>query len=513
MIYFLARRLLQAIIIVLVLSLVMYLMVSWAIDPLADLRASTAPNKQQLIANRIALLNLDKPVLLRYVWWLGGAAGCVIGRCDLGVAWKENQPVTQQLTGAMAATFELIFAATILAIILGVIVGLVSALRQYAGFDYFITFVSFVLYSMPVFWVAVLLKQYLAIDFNNFLNNPGFSWPVIVLVALLSGLFWMAAFGGHGRRRLIVYATATVVTFAAEFYILESGWLLNPHIGIVGVAVIGAAAAIAITVLSAGLHNKRALYSAFTMAAIGVAIYYPLQSFFLDVPANFGIIVALFFLTIAVGVLVGYLFGGPDPGQSVRGTVLTGIIVAITIFVDRTMLVWNAYSNADAVHNRPIATIASSTPNLGGDFWVHTTDVFTHLLLPTVALVFIEFAQYTRFTRGSMLEVLQLDYIRTARAKGLTERTVVMRHALRNSLLPLASIVPVSIMNIVGGAVITETIFGWYGMGRMFVDSLNDNEIDPVMAFIVIVGLLAVISSLIADLLYSVLDPRVRVSS
>lgn len=513
MIYFLARRLLQAVIIVLVLSLVMYLLVSWSIDPLADLRTSTAPNKQQLIANRIAMLNLDKPVLLRYVWWLGGAAGCLIGRCDLGTAWKENQPVTSQLSGAMAATFELVFAATIIAIILGVIVGLVSALRQYAGFDYFITFVSFVLYSLPVFWVAVLLKQFLAIDFNNFLNNPSFSWIVVVIFALLSGLFWMAAFGGHGRRRLIVYSTAAVVTFAVELYVLESGWLENPRIGIVGVLVIGAAAAIAITVLSAGLHNKRALYSAFTMAAVGVALYYPLQSFFRDVPANFGIIVGLFFLTVAVGVLIGYLFGGPDPGQSVRGTILTGIIVGITIFTDRTMLVWNAYTGADAVHGRPVATIGASTPNLGGDFWVHTTDVFTHLLLPSVALILIAFAEFTRFTRGSMLEVLGLDYIRTARAKGLTERTVVMRHALRNSLLPLASIVPVSIMTIVGGAVITETIFGWYGMGRLFVESLDNNEIDPVMAFIVIVGLLAVLANLVSDLLYSVLDPRVRVSS
>jgi peptide/nickel transport system permease protein len=513
MIYFLARRLLQAIIVVLVLSLVMYLLVSWAIDPLADLRTTTATNKQEQIANRIAMLNLDKPVLLRYVWWLGGAAGCFIGKCDLGSAWKEHEPVTQQLTGAMAASFELIFAATIIAIILGVIVGVVSALRQYTGFDYFITFVSFVLFSLPVFWVAVLLKQYLAIDLNNYLNNPGFSLPIIIILALLSGLLWMAAFGGRGRRRVFVFTAATVVTFVVEFYILSTGWLENPHIGIVGVAIIGAAAAIAITVLSAGLHNKRALYSAFTMAAVGVALYYPLKSFFLDVPANFGIIVGLFFLTIAIGVLIGYLFGGPDPGQSVRGTILTGIIVALAIFIDRTMLVWSAYSHANEVHNRPIATIGASTPNLGGDFWVHTTDVFTHLLLPSVALILIAFAEFTRFTRGSMLEVMSLDYIRTARAKGLTERTVVMRHALRNSLLPLASIVPRSIMTIVGGAVITETIFGWYGMGRLFVDSLNENEIDPVMAFIVIIGLLSVLATLVSDLMYSVLDPRVRVSS
>src|SRR5699024_527613 len=118
--------------------------------------------------------------------------------------------------------------------------------------------------------------------------------------------------------------------------------------------------------------------------------------------------------------------------------------------------------------------------------------------------------QFTRFQRGSMLEVMSQDYIRTARAKGLTERTVIMRHALRNALLPLASIVPVAVMNVVGGAIITETIFGWYGMGRLFYDSLGNNEIDPVMAYIIIVGALALIANILADFCYALLDPRIR---
>jgi peptide/nickel transport system permease protein len=513
MFLFLLRRFLQSVVILLILSLVMYVLVSYTIDPLADLRQSTAPNKTQLIADRIAMLNLDKPVLLRYIWWLGGAAGCLIGRCNLGTAWMENQKVTDQLTGAMAATFEMVFAATIIAIILGVIVGLISALRQYSGFDYFIIFVSFVMYSLPVFWVAVLLKQYLAIDFNNFLTDPTLSWPVVIVLALVSGLLWMAALGGSRRRRLVTFVTAAGVTLAAELYVVLSGWLNTPQIGIVGVAVIAAGAAIGVTVLSAGLHNKRALYSAFTMGALGVALYVPLQYFFAYVPANALIILVLFLITIGFGVLIGYLFGGPDRGQSVRGTIIVGIIVSFAIFVDRTMQIWAAYTDSDQIHHRPIATIGSSTPNLGGDFWVQTLDVFTHLLLPSVGLILIAFAEFTRFTRASMLEVMGLDYIRTARSKGLTERTVIMRHALRNSLLPLASIVPVSIMTIVGGAVITETIFGWYGMGRMFYDSLQQNEIDPVMAYIVIVGALAVLANLVSDLVYSLLDPRIRVAS
>ncbi len=112
-----------------------------------------------------------------------------------------------------------------------------------------------------------------------------------------------------------------------------------------------------------------------------------------------------------------------------------------------------------------------------------------------------------------MLEVMNADYIRTARAKGLTERTVVMRHAFRNALLPLASIVPVDIITLAGGAVITEKIFSWFGMGKLFIDSLGDNIIDPIMAYILVVGVLAVVANFAADLLYAVLDPRIRVNS
>ena len=97
--------------------------------------------------------------------------------------------------------------------------------------------------------------------------------------------------------------------------------------------------------------------------------------------------------------------------------------------------------------------------------------------------------------------------------RGLTERTVIMRHAFRNALLPLASIVPIDIITLLGGAIITETVFGWFGMGRLFVDSLQNNQQDPVMAYIVIVGVLAVVANFVSDLIYAVLDPRIRVAA
>ena len=178
------------------------------------------------------------------------------------------------------------------------------------------------------------------------------------------------------------------------------------------------------------------------------------------------------------------------------------------LFADRLMQSWGPYNDNIAIKGRTDRHHRqSATPNLEGDFWIQTIDTFTHLLLPTATLILISFASYTRYTRASMLEVMNQDYIRTARSKGLTERTVVMRHAFRNALLPLASIVPIDIITLLGGAVITETVFGWFGMGRLFVVSLANNQIDPVMAYIVIVGILAVIANFVADLIYAVLDP------
>jgi peptide/nickel transport system permease protein len=123
----------------------------------------------------------------------------------------------------------------------------------------------------------------------------------------------------------------------------------------------------------------------------------------------------------------------------------------------------------------------------------------------------ISVATYTRYSRASMLEVLNQDYIRTARAKGLTNRTVVVRHAFRNALIPLATIVAFDISGIIGGAVITESVFEWEGMGRLFIDGLREFDPNRVMAFFVVTGLFAVIFNLLADITYAVLDPRIRI--
>ena len=139
-------------------------------------------------------------------------------------------------------------------------------------------------------------------------------------------------------------------------------------------------------------------------------------------------------------------------------------------------------------------------------------DTFTHLILPTITLMLISLATHSRFARASMLEVMNQDYIRTARSKGLSERTVVMRHAFRNALIPMATVVAFDISGLIGGALITERVFGWKSMGSMFSQGLTQADPNPVMAFFVVSALIAVLANLLADIAYAGLDPRIRLT-
>lgn len=508
MLRFIARRLAVAAGLLLLLSILVYWLLTIAMDPLDDLRTSPALNRDELIQLRTQQLNLDLPAWQRYWMWLAAFV-----RGDFGMAWRTGQHVNDLLGGAALTSIQLVFAATVLALILGVTVGLLSALRQYTTFDYAITFVSFVLYALPIFWVAVLLKQYLAIGFNDYLGDPVMNWPVVIGISVVAGLFWAGAIGVGLQRQAIIFGGAFAVSLGVLAYVVYSGWLSNPQIGIVGIAIIGLGAAYAVTLIFSGINNKRALYSALTTAVVGVGAYVAVQWLFYYVPMNELALIGLLLVAIGVALLIGWLWGGPDRAVSMRGAAVVAVIMSVAVYVDRVLQGWQAYMTASAINGRPIATIGASTPNLGGDFWIGQLDKWTHLLLPTIALVLISFAGYTRYQRGSMLEVMNQDYIRTARAKGLSERIVIVRHALRNALLPLASIVPVDFITMIGGAVITETIFNWAGMGRLFVTSLAGSEIDPVMAYIMITGALAMIANLVADFLYGILDPRIRVNA
>jgi peptide/nickel transport system permease protein len=133
-----------------------------------------------------------------------------------------------------------------------------------------------------------------------------------------------------------------------------------------------------------------------------------------------------------------------------------------------------------------------------------------HLVLPVTVLTLGFLAAYSKYSRSSMLEVLEQDYIRTARAKGLPERRVVFRHALRNALIPIITILGLDMPILVSGAALTETVFNWPGMGRLFVEMAVAREYSVLMAITLITAVMVIIGNLLADILYALVDPRVQ---
>jgi peptide/nickel transport system permease protein len=321
---FITRRLLITIPLVLLSSVLVFLLVANSGDPLADLRARNPPVSPQVIEAREHELGLDKPLPQRYATWLTNFVQGDMGKSVRGV---EVRPLLWQ---RLKVTLRMVVLASVLAIVLAVGAGVLSAVKQYTPTDYTFTFVGFLFLSMPIFWLAALLKEYGAIRLNK------------------------------------VFGEQVVYTVGAE------------------------------------------------------------------------------------------------------------------------------------------------TPNLSGTFTERMANYAGHLILPTVALALISFAAWSRYQRATMLDVLGSDYIRLARAKGLSRTRVMTRHALRNALIPLVTVVAIDIGAVFGGAVITERVFSWQGMGALLVDAVGANDVNVLLAWLMVTALFVVVFNLIADVLYAVLDPRIR---
>jgi peptide/nickel transport system permease protein len=137
-------------------------------------------------------------------------------------------------------------------------------------------------------------------------------------------------------------------------------------------------------------------------------------------------------------------------------------------------------------------------------------DRLQHLALPVMTLCIISFALYSRYMRASMLDVINSDYVRTARAKGVPEWRVVMRHVFRNALIPITTVAALNIGGLLGGAIVTETVFTLDGIGYYFVQKLNNGDLYAVMAYLLITSVIIIVFNLIADIIYGYLDPRIR---
>jgi ABC-type dipeptide/oligopeptide/nickel transport system permease component len=142
-------------------------------------------------------------------------------------------------------------------------------------------------------------------------------------------------------------------------------------------------------------------------------------------------------------------------------------------------------------------------------FWQHTRDVLAHMLLPSLTLALTLYGEYTLIVRSAMLETLGEDYVLTARAKGLPQRTIVRRHALRNAMLPIATLIALSLGYIVAGTILIEVVFSWPGIGRAIYDAVINRDYPMLQGAFLILTLSVVFFNFLADILYFRLDPRI----
>jgi peptide/nickel transport system permease protein len=197
-------------------------------------------------------------------------------------------------------------------------------------------------------------------------------------------------------------------------------------------------------------------------------------------------------------------------------TFLAYLLIALPVFWFAALLKeFVAVGINDWSGSQVLFTIGEETPALGlyASGWELWSDRLGHLVLPTISLALLSFAAWSRFQRAAMLDVLSSDYMRLARAKGLTYRRAVVKHGLRNALIPLTTVVALGIGSLFGGAIITEQVFVWNGMGRYLLeDGIHDNDINVVLGWLLVSAVFVVLFNLIADILYAVLDPRIRLS-
>ncbi|MEO0494280.1 MAG: ABC transporter permease [Actinomycetota bacterium] len=496
MFFFIIRRLLVSVPILLAASFVMFGMVTISGDPLAEFRQSTDPNAPQTMATMRQILELDKPFTERYVDWLTG-----LFSGDFGLN-RDGQEVSALLSNAIGTTLRLIILATIASILLGLFIGIISAVRQYSLLDYSSTFTAFLFFSLPVFWVAVLLKEFGAIRFNDYLEQPGLSVTGIAIITALTAGIAGALAGGAARRRATAAAGVGGVALILLIAIDATDWLTNPGISLPVIAVLSLGASVVATIIYAPLSHRPVLVSAAVAAIAGIVGTIVFDSWVDE--GGFGRLFVLLVLSLALGAAVGAALGGEiDRRAAIQAGMTTTFFVGTIVVIDKFISAWSP--------GRTIGTVNPKPPNLDEPFWETMVVYAGHQILPSIALALIGFATYMRFTRASMLETLNSDYVRTAKAKGLPATQVILRHAFRTALIPVMTVITISFATAIEGAVITERVFAWNGgMGTLFIEGLNEVDPYPVMGFLVVVSVSIVLLNAVADIMYAYLDPRIR---
>ncbi len=336
---------------------------------------------------------LDQPWYVQYGKWVSRAV-----RFDFGLS-RENGYVPAAefvFDQRLGNTVTLSLTAFVIALVIGIPVGIYAAVKQYSLLDYITTFLSFVGYSVPVFWLGIMMLILFGVTFK-------------------------------------VFPTGGMQSEGVTPYIESSEKF--PATG-----------------------QVKKLETRDGRSVITLAIYNEVAQ--KDEPKEF-----ILPADIQPNVVVDdYVSEGQAIGQRM------------------TFNSWLAWL-LDRLH---------------------------HLILPAVALSVISIAGWTRFMRASLLEVINQDFVRTARAKGLAERVVIYKHALRNALIPIVTLVGLSIPGILNGAVLTETVFNWPGMGTALLDSVIKKDYNVAMVILMLLAIVTLAANLLTDLAYAFVDPRIR---
>ena len=223
-------------------------------------------------------------------------------------------------------------------------------------------------------------------------------------------------------------------------------------------------------------------------------------------PATLLLMVTQYVLAIAVGIALGVL-SARHQGSALDVTVTAVSVLgyALPVFWLGQMLMLIFSMKLGLFPAQGMMSLRYSMTPVEQFF-----SIAHHLVLPTLTLAIFNLALIARLTRANMLQVLRLEYIIFARSKGIPERTVVYRHALRNAVLPVVTVIGLNFKTLITGAVLTETVFAWPGLGRLTFDAINTRDYPVLMAMFVFVGILVVIANLITDIVYAWLDPRIR---
>jgi peptide/nickel transport system permease protein len=234
----------------------------------------------------------------------------------------------------------------------------------------------------------------------------------------------------------------------------------------------------------------------------------PVVSLIADrIPATLLLVLSAVLLAFSVGTTLGVLSAKkPNGVLSQFITVLSLVGFAAPVFWMGIMLV---ILFASVWPILPVSGMRAVDSSGGG--LRDVIDVLYHLILPAVTLALVYLAQYSRLARSSMLDVLGADFIRTARAKGLPERVVLYKHALRNALLPVVTVLGLQFGNVLAGAILVETVFNWPGLGRLAFESVLRRDYPTILGVLVFASIVVVVMNLLTDLAYRLIDPRIKI--